>query len=83
MEYINGYREEQSLLTKDGKEIQVRCLEVSENDAVLDEWAAHFREQYRYLDALDMEREGTGISREEFLRDYVSRDKQSRDPQLV
>ena len=36
MEYINGYREEQSLLTKDGKEIQVRCLEVSENDAVLD-----------------------------------------------
>ncbi|WP_419037451.1 hypothetical protein [Enterocloster bolteae] len=71
MEYINGYREEQSLLTKDGKEIQVRCLEVSENDAVLDEWAAHFREQYRYLDALDMEREGTGISREEFLRDYV------------
>ena len=71
MEYINGYREEQSLLTKDGKEIQVRCLEVSENDAVLDEWAAHFREQYRYLDALDMERDGTGISREEFLRDYV------------
>ena len=38
---------------------------------MLDEWAAHFREQYRYLDALDMEREGTGISREEFLRDYV------------
>ncbi|MFR2826571.1 MAG: hypothetical protein ACLTCQ_20005 [Enterocloster bolteae] len=60
MEYINGYREEQSLLTKDGKEIQVRCLEVSENDAVLDEWAAHFREQYRYLDALDMEREERG-----------------------
>ncbi|MDD3138516.1 MAG: SAVED domain-containing protein [Lachnospiraceae bacterium] len=71
MEYIKGYREEESLLTEDGKKIKVCCLEVSQDDAVLNEWAAHFREQYRYLDALDKEREGTGINREDFLRDYV------------
>lgn len=71
MEYIKGYKEEERLLTEDGKEIKVCCLEVSQDDAVLNEWATHFREQYRYLDTLDMEREGTGISREDFLRDYV------------
>lgn len=71
MEYIKGYKEEPSLLTRDGKKIQVCCLEVSQDDAVLNEWATHFREQYRYLDVLDKEREGTGISREVFLRYYV------------
>lgn len=38
MEYIKGYREEDSLLTKDGKKINVCCLEVSRDDAVMNEW---------------------------------------------
>lgn len=40
-------------------------------EAVLDEWATHFREQYRYLNDLDFERNGTGKSRQEHLRDFV------------
>lgn len=71
MQYIKGYRVEKKLYTKDKKEINVLYLQVTDEEAVLNEWATHFREQYRYLDDLDFEREGTGISREDFLRDYV------------
>lgn len=46
MEYINGYKTEESLYTKDGKEISVLRLEVENEEKVLDEWATHFREQY-------------------------------------
>lgn len=71
MEYIKGYDTEDTLYTADGREILVLRLRLSDEDAVLNEWATHFREQYRYLDDLDFEREGTGLSREEFLRNYV------------
>lgn len=71
MEYINGYKVEESLHTKDGKEISVLRLEVDNEETVLDEWATHFREQYRYLEDLDFERHGTGRTRQEQLRDYV------------
>lgn len=71
MEYIKGYRTEQKLCTKDGKEISVLRLEVEDEETVLDEWATHFREQYRYLDDLDFERNGTGKTRQDYLRDYV------------
>lgn len=56
MEYINGYKAEESLYTKDGKEISVLRLEVENEEKVLDEWATHFREQYRYMEDLDFER---------------------------
>ncbi len=71
MEYIDGYKAEQSLYTKDGKEISVLRLEVGNEEKVLDEWAMHFREQYRYLEDLDFEIHGTGRTRQEQLRDYV------------
>lgn len=71
MEYINGYKVEKSLYTKDGKEISVLRLEVENEESILDEWATHFGEQYRYLDDLDFERNGTGRTRQEQLRDYV------------
>lgn len=71
MEYINGYKVKKTLCTKDGKDISVLYLEVTNEEAALNEWATHFREQYRYLDDLDFERDGTGMSREIFLRDRV------------
>ena len=71
MEYINGYKAEESLYTKDGKEISVLRLEVENEEKVLDEWATHFREQYRYMEDLDFERHGTRRTRQEHLIDYV------------
>ena len=71
MEYIKGYQTENKLYTANGKEILTLCLQVNNEEAVLNEWATHFREQYRYLEDLDIERDGTGKSREEFLRDFV------------
>ncbi len=71
IEYINGYKTEASLYTKDGKEISILRLEVENAEDVLNEWAEHFREQYRYIEDLDIERHGTGRTRQEHLRDYV------------
>ena len=52
MEYIKGYDTEATLYTADGREILVLRLQLSDEDAVLNELATHFREQYRYLDDL-------------------------------
>lgn len=48
-------------------EITVLKLNSQNDDEILDEWANHFRSNYRTLEDLDFEREGTGKSREEFL----------------
>ena len=37
MEYINGYKAEESLYTKDGKEISVLRLEVENEEKVLED----------------------------------------------
>lgn len=71
MEYTKKYKVEQNQYTKEGKEIKILYLQPIDENTVLDEWAEHFREQYRYMDDLDFQRDGTGLSREEFLRDFV------------
>ncbi len=75
MEYLKWYQEEECLYTKDKKRISVINLESENNDSILDEWATHFRRNYRSLEDLDFERQGTNLSREEFLRDFVFPDK--------
>ena len=67
MKYVDWYENENILYTKDGKVISVLNLASEENDEVLDEWAAHFRNNYRTLEDLDFDIEDTGKTREEFL----------------
>lgn len=71
MKYINWYEKEGILQTGDGKEITVLKLNSQDDDEILDEWADHFRSNYRTLEDLDFERAGTGKSREEFLIESV------------
>lgn len=71
MKYINWYEKDGILQTGDGKEITVLKLNSQDDDEILDEWADHFRSNYRTLEDLDFERAGTGKSREEFLIESV------------
>ena len=71
MKYIKWYEKESEIYTGDGKEIAVLKLNDQNDDEILDEWAEHFRSNYRTLEDLDFERDGTGKSREEFLTECV------------
>lgn len=75
MKYMDWYKTEENLYTNDGNKIKVLCLDSQDNDEILDEWAMHFRENYRSMDDLDFDRYGTGKTREEFLENDVFPDK--------
>lgn len=47
MKYINWYEEERELETTDGKKIQVLHLNYIDEEDALNEWAEHFRKNYR------------------------------------
>lgn len=71
MKYMKWYEKDDVQYTGDGKEITVLKLNSQEDDEILNEWASHFRKNYRTLEDLDFERDGTGKSREEFLEEFV------------
>lgn len=75
MEYVKWYEKEEVLHTGEGKEVTVLNLNSEKDDKVLNEWAEQFRQNYRTLEDLDFEREGTGKSREEFLLESVFPDE--------
>ncbi len=56
-----------TLVTKDGKSIEVLEFCFDDNEIVLSEWAKHFRNQYCRDDEIDTLRNGTGLSRAEYL----------------
>ena len=61
-------RTNELLKTVDGKEVEVWELQHQENDeAVLSEWAQHFRNHYCSDGKIDILRRGTGYSRSEYL----------------
>lgn len=61
-----------TLQTKDGKDVTVYELVVDSSDtAMLKAWAKHFREHYCLDSKIDKLRKGTGKSRAEYLRDLV------------
>ena len=78
MKYMDWYEKENNRYTKDGKEIIVLNLVSEDNEEILNEWATHFRNNYRTLEDLDFDREGTGKTREEFLINDVFPDTKKR-----
>lgn len=75
MEYVKFYKKENSLKTKDNKEIKVFNLKSITDENVLNEWADNFRKNYRTIEDLDFDIEGTGKTREEYLINDVFPDK--------
>lgn len=75
MKYVNWYSEEDSLYTGDGKGITILNLEREDNDEILNEWAEHFRGNYRSMEDLEYDIEDTGRTKEEYLTNDIFPDK--------
>jgi hypothetical protein len=57
--------------TPDGREVAILEIRHLEDPAVLSAWARHFREHYYLDEALDEARDGTDLSRKEFLLQFA------------
>jgi hypothetical protein len=60
-----------TLRTTGGQEVQVLEFEHVEDPTILSGWAKHFREHYCLDKVLDEAREGTGLSRKQYLEQLV------------
>jgi hypothetical protein len=67
LEYLKWLKKIDVEYTTDNKEVSVFEFDHTVDDKILDEWANHFRNQYCSDVDIDDEREGTGLSRSEFL----------------
>ena len=75
MKYLDWYDKEEALYTSDKKEITVLNLIKEDNNEILNEWANHFRSNYRSLEDLEYDVEDTGKTKEEYLTNDVFPDK--------
>lgn len=67
LKYLEGLSKKESIITHDGKNIDIYELYINKDEKILDEWAHHFRKQYCDDDMLDKSVEGTGMSKQEWL----------------
>ena len=70
MKYINWYEEESELETTDGKKIQVLHLNYIDEEDALNEWAEHFRKNYRSIEDIDYMNDEKEL-RSEYLINHV------------
>lgn len=67
LKYLEGLSKKESIITYEGKNIDIYELYISKDEEILDEWARHFRKQYCDDDMVDILVEGTGMSKQEWL----------------
>lgn len=66
-----------SVTTTGGQNIEVWTLNHTQDPAVLSPWARHFREHYCPDNIIDALRNGTGLSRKEYLEQIVFPDRRN------
>lgn len=59
---------EKSVVTFEGRQISIYELNVKDDDAILDEWAAYLRRHYCADSEIDILRAGYGLERNEYLK---------------
>lgn len=59
------------IVTSEGKEVPVWTLSIPVDEALLSEWATHFRNHYCLDEELDALRDGTGLSRKDYLVELI------------
>lgn len=67
-EYLDWLIYEKNVITSEGKQISVYELTIKDDDAILDEWAAHLRRHYCADSEIDILRAGCGLERNEYLK---------------
>jgi len=68
-------RQPEDLISSDGHSIEVWQLSVTGDESVLSAWAKHFREHYCADGEIDLFRDGTGLSRADYLTTLVFPDR--------
>ncbi len=61
----------ETLITADGKPVEIWELRPQQDDEIFSAWAKHFRNHYCWDNEIDELREGTGLSRAEYLFKYA------------
>lgn len=70
-EYLNWLKNSgQVLQTADGKSVEIFELDYSDNAKIFSEWAKHLRNHYCYDHEIDSLRQGTGLSRCDYLINF-------------
>ena len=69
-----------TLTTAAGQTVRVLELQHKNDAVVLSAWAKHFREHYCLDSTLDQARQGTGLSRKEYLEQFVFPDQKPLGP---
>lgn len=70
LKYLEGLSKKESIITYEGKNVDIYELDISRDEKILDEWAKHFRRQYCDDVSLSKLVEGTGMSKQEWLLTY-------------
>jgi len=65
----------ETLTTVEGRQIDIWILHAPPSDAHISDWATAFRQQYCPDSEIDELRDGTGLSRSEYLRQLIFPDK--------
>lgn len=70
-QYINWFIQEHFVCLEDGFPVECYRLNYSIDEEVLDNWALHIRRHYESDEELEEALQYTGMSKEEYLREYV------------
>lgn len=70
LNYLYNLSQEGSLITNEGKNIDIYRLDINLEETILNEWASHFRRQYCDDKNLSKCCSGTGIDKQEWLLKY-------------
>lgn len=81
--YVEYFLEEESIITDQGRTINVIHLIPEDEDAALNEWSDRLRDNYISMDDLDDFRDGWGLSREEYLKAFKFPDSDDRFGKIV
>lgn len=65
--FIDFFVQEENIVTAQDKEITVLHVNIADDEEILNQWAEYLRDNYCSLADLDMQRNGFGISRKDFL----------------
>lgn len=75
--YLEFLRKSGEIHSADGKTIHIWELAISETDPCIGEWAKRFRQNYCLDTEIDDLRDGTGLSRSDYLLQLVFPDKKT------
>jgi hypothetical protein len=76
--YIDWLVDGGTIITNEGKSVNLLELQIYDDEAIIEEWAKRFRENYCTDTEIDMLRAGYGFSRKEYLENIKFPDKNDR-----